>query len=205
MEIELEIEKGSRDHQLDSFLYFYCEGKYYFIIADGFGNSCQEKISASLNRIAELWIEVGDDIFKENNLNRVVDEKISMSFLAASFDSDKISFFSLGDCRIYLNSLLLSNDDSMAWRALIKRKSLKDTAALATIHPLRHTLTKCIGGGRDLFFEHGEHNINSGGKIVLCTDGAWSIFHESIINGKFSTDMIVSNTSDNSLAIVITT
>lgn len=203
MNIEFAMEKGSRESQLDNFLIFYYSNKYYFLIADGFDNSCIEKIFSSLNKIAELWIKNGDNIFKENNLNVAIEDNIKMSFLAASIDNYKLSFFSLGDCRIYSNKILLSSDDSMAWKALIKRKNQKDTAALTTIHPMRHTLTKCVGGGRSLSFEYGEHSIKEGEKVILCTDGAWSIFHKTITDGEFSTEMIIDGTIDNSLAVEI--
>jgi protein phosphatase len=55
-------------------------------------------------------------------------------------------------------------------------------AARATMPPeMTHTLTRCIGQNAELQIDQGTHQLKSGDRLLLCTDGLNKVLPESII------------------------
>lgn len=195
-------DQGSRDCNLDAFCCFSsARDKVFLIMADGFGESSQEGVYKTIRNLSALISNDGCEKILPEHLESSLEENVKISFLGVSIMNSCAHIVSSGDCRIYVNGQLISSDDSVAWKALIKRKSHDEAAKYATRHPLRNYLTSHVEKGKKVNFKEIDLNISPGDRVLICTDGVWSMFHNHIYNREFSLDMIHGNIIDNGMAL----
>lgn len=195
-------DQGKRDCKLDAFCCFSsARDKVFLMMADGFGESSQEGVYKTIQNLSSLISIEGPDKIHPEHLQSSLEEHVKISFLGVSIINSFAHIVSSGDCRIYANGQLISSDDSVAWKALIKRKSHSEVAKGAAKHPLRNYLTSHAEKGKKVNFKEIDLNIRPGDRVLVCTDGVWSIFHNHISNREFSLDMIHGNIIDNGMAL----
>jgi PPM family protein phosphatase len=93
----------------------------------------------------------------------------------------KLYFAHVGDSRLYLVRpdaiTRLTRDHSYVGR-LVESGIVRSEDAPS--HPQRHILTAALGSGKEILPDTSEHPVEMqpGDKIVLCTDGLWSVVTE---------------------------
>jgi PPM family protein phosphatase len=93
----------------------------------------------------------------------------------------KLYFAHVGDSRLYLIRpdaiTRLTRDHSYVGR-LVESGIVRSEDAQS--HPQRHILTAALGSGKEILPDVSEHpvEIHPGDKIMLCTDGLWSVVSE---------------------------
>lgn len=101
---------------------------------------------------------------------------------ALSIINRELFFVHVGDTRVYLvrpdSISRLTRDHSYVGR-LVESGIVRSEDAES--HPQRHILTAALGSGREIVPDASEKPIQleSGDKILLCTDGLWSVVPES--------------------------
>jgi len=196
-------DQGMRDKNLDFFTCLSTSDYTFIIIVDGYGDSCESKINIYLQEllqdlmISHEWINISD-ILKRN-----APKESFMSMLLAKIGDENIEICSIGDCRAYMNNVLITQDDSLAWQIISSRKSFKDVAELVANHPLRHKLTDSMRPNREKDIEALKIKISPGDKFLFCTDGVWPYFHKEICNDSFDPNSIFVKREDNSLALLV--
>ncbi|GAB2731534.1 PP2C family protein-serine/threonine phosphatase [Halomonas garicola] len=203
MLVNFSEDQGDRKCNLDAFCCFSSsENKFFLMLADGFGDSSQEGVYKTIRNLSHLISSSECEKINPEHLESSLEESVKISFLGLSVINNSFTHVvSSGDCRVYVNGQVLSSDDSVAWKALIKRKSHDDAAKYAVAHPLRNRLTSHVEKGRKVDFKEIDFKLSSGDRVLVCTDGVWSIFHDHISSGEFSLDMVCGNIIDNGMAL----
>ncbi len=203
MLVNFSEDQGNRKCNLDAFCCFSSsENKFFLMLVDGFGGSSQERVYKTISNLSNLVSSEECEKIHPEHLRSSLEECVKISFLGLSVINNSFAHVvSSGDCRVYVNGKVLSSDDSVAWKALIKRKSHDDAAKYAVSHPLRHVLTSHLEKGRKVELKEIDFKLKPGDRVLVCTDGVWSIFHEHISNGEFCLDMVRGNIIDNGMAL----
>lgn len=196
-------DQGMRDKNLDFFTCFSTFRSTFILLADGYGDSCESGINIYLQEICQALIISHEKIEISDILKRNPPKDSSMSILLAKIGNEYIEICSIGDCRAYMNNVLITQDDSLAWQRLSRRKSFEDVSELVANHPLRHKLTDSMKPNRKRNIETVEKKISPGDKFVFCTDGVWPYFHKEICNGSFDPNDIFVKREDNSLSLTV--
>jgi protein phosphatase len=106
---------------------------------------------------------------------------------AALFNGDQCVIGNVGDTRAYLlrsGSLQqLSTDDTML-ATMLQRGAL--SPAQAAVHPMRSVLTQAAGSQETLDVHVWEGAVIQGDKLLLCTDGLYSVVDEPTIRATLS-------------------
>lgn len=88
----------------------------------------------------------------------------------------------VGDCRIYVNSNLVTSDHSQAWQSIKGEYNYNVIGGLCIGHPRQHLLYKRLPTS-ELFLIK-EIHLESDYKIIIATDGFWTKHHYDIILNK---------------------
>jgi PPM family protein phosphatase len=105
---------------------------------------------------------------------------------ALAIVGQKLYFAHVGDSRLYLvrpEALIrLTRDHSYVGR-LVESGIVRSEDAQS--HPQRHILTAALGSGKEIEPDVSEHPVEMqpGDKILLCTDGLWSVVTEPELAG----------------------
>lgn len=206
MDLQYFHDQGERDENLDLFFCFSTGptgNALFLVLADGYGDSSEEDLSHYLQNICHELIKNHQEHTLSYVLKSTPPEKSRASVLVAKISGNELEICSIGDCRAYINNLLITTDDSLAWRNLFNRKPSEDVARLVAIHPLRHKLTDSMTPQRRKDITTLKMGVYDGDHLVFCTDGIWPIFHEDICSGSFNVKDINIKLEDNSLALSI--
>lgn len=101
---------------------------------------------------------------------------------ALAIVGQQLSFAHVGDSRLYLvrpaEILRLTRDHSFVGR-LVESGIVRSEDA--QWHPQRHILTAALGSGKEIAPDFSEQPVplQAGDKILLCTDGLWSVVGET--------------------------
>ena len=95
---------------------------------------------------------------------------------AALFAADRLVVSNVGDCRAYLirdgKTWQITRDHSMVAEQVAQ--GLIEPAA-AHDHPLRHVVTRAISGHQGVSIDTWEIRVESGDRILLCSDGVHAL------------------------------
>ncbi len=195
-----------RTNNEDSYLYWESEDEEEFrrkgrlaIIADGMGGyeGGQEASRLAVETVRHVY----DSRFDGNpqatllsafttaheNIQRYAHDHpqfhgMGTTCTALSIIDRELFFAHVGDTRVYLvrpdSISRLTRDHSYVGR-LVESGIVRSEDAES--HPQRHILTAALGSGREIFPDSSEKPIplEPGDKILLCTDGLWSVVPES--------------------------
>ncbi len=101
-----------------------------------------------------------------------VQHRMGATVVLASICGDRLYFAHIGDSRLYLLRgdafSQLTRDHSLVQSLVDKGEITPDEAA---IHPLRHQITRVVGGDDQVSPEIASQALEPGDRILLCTDG----------------------------------
>jgi len=172
--------QGKRSSNLDL---FYPLSEHIFLILDGYGSTQEEDISDFCRQISSESYEKLEDL-----LNAIQDFNPSFKSCITLLEirGEIIRYFYLGDIRIYVNSILVTEDHSYAWKLLERTKcfSREKIACKCLIHKYRNQIYKNIENIGDHKHEIVEINVDLPAEVLICTDGYWAFEHKEIIESK---------------------
>jgi protein phosphatase len=121
-------------------------------------------------------------------LSQAVDQesrsRMGTTIVVATIHGDRLYFAHLGDSRLYLlrGELFtqLTRDHSLV-QAMVDRGEI--TAEEAAIHPLRHQITRVVGGDDYISPEIASQALEPGDLVLLCTDGLSGVVPPETIRG----------------------
>lgn len=186
-----------RDENQDA--YFIDEAHKVFAVADGLGGlpgganasrrivELLHKSMRSINSkeerfdLAELIIEINKIIAKESQIAHPITGSGSTLTLCQILE-DQLFIGHVGDSATYLlrsgNFEKLTIDHTMA-QELVDKYGQSAHEFMPQAYP--HTLTRCIGQEGELRVEQTRLKLQSGDRIILCTDGLNKVVPESEI------------------------
>lgn len=172
--------QGKRDSNLDI---FFPVSEHMFLILDGYGSTQYEDISDFCRQISfGNYDDLEDLINKIQKLNPCFKSCITLLEIRGTI----IRYFYLGDIRIYVNSILVTEDHSYAWKLLERTKcfSREKIAGKCLTHKYRNQIYKNIENIGDYKHDIVEINIDFPAEVLICTDGYWALEHKAIIESK---------------------
>lgn len=197
---------GKREHNLDEYLIIQRDNKYFFIMIDGFCSTHTisievvkliKKIRMYLQLIfdSDKVSELNDFLYYINNkkklyVNKLNNYSLKLSVLIGCIQDNIFSVSHIGDCRLYINDQLYTQDDSKAWKKITKifQKSNNEFIGSHCInHAQQHFLLKSIPNYLDKMPLISRFKIKKGDRIIICTDGFWTKHHNNIISNCLNT------------------
>lgn len=192
---------GERDLNLDIANCFSTTDATFFLIADGYGKSTEKQIFNYIQKLSKKISNEGKETILLSHFYNSIAENEKLSLICCMVKNSLATIFHSGDCRLYINGKLFTNDETVAWRAVSKRKSLDDTASAVINHPMRNVLTNYISKNSIENINILEVKVSKKDKIILCTDGVWSLFHDDILSNNFDAAKIIGSLIDNGTVI----
>jgi len=184
---------------------FYASGEHaVFAVADGMGgHECGEVAShLALEAIIQhaegiaqaeptaLPAQLHQAIQDANAaiLSQTVDQdarsRMGTTIVVAAIHGDRLYFAHIGDSRLYLlrGDLFtqLTRDHSLV-QTMVDRGEI--TPEEAAIHPLRHQITRVVGGDDYISPEIASQALEPGDLVLLCTDGLSGVVEPDILRG----------------------
>lgn len=190
---------GNRSSNQDRCLVLKRRGAALLAVADGMGGHPRGDLAAqtavdSLGRSFLSCREPGRDPrrFLEQALHHAHLEIVDVGHaqqppieprttcVACLVHSDRAWWAHLGDSRLYLlrqGTIVTRTRDHTPVEEMVKEGLLTDDA-LRT-HPLRNTVSRCLGGPQALpDVSFGRARLETGDTLLLCSDGLWSALSE---------------------------
>jgi len=99
-------------------------------------------------------------------------ERMGTTLVLATIRGDRLYFAHIGDSRLYLargDALSQLTRDHSLVQSLVDRGEI--TPEEAAIHPLRHQITRVVGGDNYVSPEIASQALEAGDSMLLCTDG----------------------------------
>ncbi|MDO5329334.1 MAG: Stp1/IreP family PP2C-type Ser/Thr phosphatase [Coriobacteriia bacterium] len=183
-----------RDHNEDSLLV----ESPLFAVADGMGGHAAGEVASeiavdSLTKHAPRNFDVDGlaravEIANEDIIKAVLEgegkQGMGTTMTAAIIDGNKVCIAQVGDSRAYLlhNSKLqqITRDHSLM-ADLIETGQI--TPAEARVHPNRSLITRALGSDPDTFADKYEIEVESGDRLLLCSDGLSGMLEDDILQG----------------------
>jgi serine/threonine protein phosphatase PrpC len=187
--------QGDRDGNEDRVGYSFSREVLLMVVADGMGGHQQGEVAAEIavNEIQRRFQQEARNRLRRpqdflvgtiNEAHRaIVSHAVANSLLecprttcVACIVQDGIAYWAhAGDSRLYLlrgGRLIASTQDHSRVQQMIDSGSI--TQAMAATHPERNKIYSCLGGVvPPIIAVGGEHRLEVGDTIVLCTDGFW--------------------------------
>jgi len=115
--------------------------------------------------------------------------RMGTTIVVATIHGDRLYFAHLGDSRLYLLRgevfTQLTRDHSLV-QAMVDRGEI--TAEEAAIHPLRHQITRVVGGDDYISPEIASQALQPDDLVLLCTDGLSGVVPPETIHGILAGD-----------------
>ena len=189
--------------------YFVSADDGVFAIADGMGGHEQGEIASHLaintvaayrERLATAEASELANILYEavQSANQSIltqsDEKdararMGTTLIIGALFGDRLYFAHIGDSRLYLLRgnifTQLTRDHSLVQSMVDRGEISQDEAA---IHPLRHQITRVVGGDEHISPEIASQALEEGDQILLCTDGLTGVVEPAQIKRLLSED-----------------
>ena len=187
---------------------YYASGEYAVVaVADGMGGHDYGEVASHLALEAiiqhaetiahaeptELPAQLHQTIQDANAaiLSQTVDQeartRMGTTIVLATLHGDRLYFAHIGDSRLYLlrGELFtqLTRDHSLV-QAMVDRGEI--TPEEAAIHPLRHQITRVVGGDDYISPEIASQTLEPGDLVLLCTDGLSGVVPPETIRGILS-------------------
>lgn len=158
-------------------------------VADGMGGHAGGEVAAALAitliEAAFTGRSVDELVAAVRAANRAIAERadtmaglegMGTTICAAGAIADgQVAVVNVGDSRAYLfrdGELRQLTDDHSVTGELVRRGEL--TAAAAAEHPHRNVLTRALGVGSTVDVDAALHDLHSGDRLLLCTDGLFN-------------------------------
>ncbi|HEY5616823.1 MAG TPA: protein phosphatase 2C domain-containing protein [Vicinamibacterales bacterium] len=139
------------------------------------------RLSALANRLQVAIRSANRTLAARAQTNAALDGS-GATVAAALFGTDDVAISHVGDCRAYLlrNGHLsqMTRDHSVVAEQMAM--GLIDAQAART-HPLRHVVTRAVSGQAGMAVDTLELKIESGDRLLLCSDGIHSVLTDKEI------------------------
>ena len=204
-----------RDHNEDSFLL----RTPLFVVSDGMGGHAAGEVASSIavDTIGERAPGTADDALlgaavEAANLAVIKGAEDGMgkpgmgcTATAVLVEKDRMAVAHVGDSRVYMlhhGTLVRITHDHSFVEELVDSGQI--TADEARTHPSRSIITRALGSDPDMYADHFSLEVNSGDRIILCSDGLSSMVPDDEIEAVAVSSATPQQTADNLVAAALT-
>ena len=204
-----------RGHNEDSFLL----RTPLFMVSDGMGGHAAGEVASSIavETVGEQAPGTADDVL----LGAAV-EAANMAVIEASeqgigkpgmgctatavlIEKNKMAVAHVGDSRIYVlrhGTLVRVTHDHSYVEELVDSGQI--TADEARTHPSRSIITRALGSDPDMYADHFTLEVNTGDRLILCSDGLSGMIPDSEIESLAVSSATPQQAADNLVAAALT-
>ncbi len=204
-----------RDHNEDSFLL----RTPLFVVSDGMGGHAAGEVASSIavDTIGERAPGTADDALlgaavEAANLAVIKGAEDGMgkpgmgcTATAVLVEKDRMAVAHVGDSRVYMlhhGTLVRITHDHSFVEELVDSGQI--TADEARTHPSRSIITRALGSDPDMYADHFSLEVNSGDRIILCSDGLSSMVPDDEIEAVAVSSATPQQAADNLVAAALT-
>lgn len=204
-----------RGHNEDSFLL----RTPLFVVSDGMGGHAAGEVASSIavDVIGEKAPATADDVLlgaavEAANLAVIkgAEEGIGKPGMgctasAVLIEKNKMAVAHVGDSRVYVlhhGTLVRVTHDHSFVEELVDSGQI--TADEARTHPSRSVITRALGSDPDMYADHFCLEINTGDRVILCSDGLSSMISDSEIEALAVSSATPQQAADNLTAAALT-
>ena len=204
-----------RGHNEDSFLL----RAPLFVVSDGMGGHAAGEVASSIavETVGELAPGSADDVLlgaAVEAANRAVirgaEEGIGKPGMgctatAVLVEKNHVAVAHVGDSRVYLlhqGTLVRITHDHSYVEELVDSGQI--TADEAREHPSRSIITRALGSDPDMYADHFTLEVNTGDRLILCSDGLSSMIPDSEIESLAVSSDTPQQAADNLVAAALT-
>ena len=204
-----------RGHNEDSFLL----RAPLFVVSDGMGGHAAGEVASSIavETVGELAPGTADDVLlgaAVEAANRAVirgaEEGIGKPGMgctatAVLVEKNHVAVAHVGDSRVYLlhqGTLVRITHDHSYVEELVDSGQI--TADEAREHPSRSIITRALGSDPDMYADHFTLEVNTGDRLILCSDGLSSMIPDSEIESLAVSSDTPQQAADNLVAAALT-
>ena len=165
-----------------------------YAVADGMGGHRGGEVASSLaletvqslferkeGSLADQVAQANRAVFERSQNDRAV-SGMGTTLTAALIDGNKVHLVHVGDSRAYLlrggQLTQLTEDHTLVHRMVVEGEI---TAEEAETHPHRSILTRALGVDEKVQVDEGDVQVESGDRLLLCTDGLTGMVPEDEI------------------------
>ncbi len=204
-----------RGHNEDSFLL----RPPLFVVCDGMGGHAAGEVASSIaiETIGALAPGSADDVLlgaAVEAANRAVirsaEEGIGKPGMGCTascvlVEKDRVAIAHVGDSRVYLlhqGMLVRLTHDHSYVEELVDSGQI--TADEARTHPSRSIITRALGSDPDMYADHFTLEVNSGDRLIVCSDGLSGMISDSEIESLAVSSATPQQAADNLVAAALT-
>lgn len=164
---------GERSENLDRLSFFESDGELFVALLDAY-ESFSSDVSLYFNSLCDSLKEHGDLYYAVSHVNSV---KVKASLLVCKLSKGVVEYISMGDCRIYINGVVATEDDTVAWEKLSRKGFPKeDIARFVCRHPRRHILKNFISHKSVGALPRPKKiNVQEDDVLIFSSDGGWEV------------------------------
>lgn len=173
---------GGRSESLDRLSFFESGGVLFIALIDAY-ESDSDNVSLYFDSLCSSLKEHGDLRYAVSNIFPL---NIKASLVVSKISEGVVEYISVGDCRIYINGLLITEDDTVAWDKLSsKGYTPEDIACLVCRHPRRHILKRFISSNSIGSLPIPKKiNIKEGDVLTFSSDGGWEVLNDYFVTSE---------------------
>ena len=204
-----------RGHNEDSFLL----RAPLFVVSDGMGGHAAGEVASSIavETVGELAPGTADDVLlgaaveaANKAVIRGAEEGIGKPGMgctatAVLVEKNRVAVAHVGDSRVYLlhqGTLVRITHDHSYVEELVDSGQI--TADEARTHPSRSIITRALGSDPDMYADHFTLEVNTGDRIILCSDGLSSMISDSELESLAVSSATPQQAADNLVAAALT-
>lgn len=204
-----------RGHNEDSFLI----RPPLFVVCDGMGGHAAGEVASSIaiETIGSLAPGSADDVLlgaaveaANKAVIRSAEEGIGKPGMGCTascvlVEKDRVAIAHVGDSRVYLlhqGMLVRLTHDHSYVEELVDSGQI--TADEARIHPSRSIITRALGSDPDMYADHFTLEVNSGDRLIVCSDGLSSMISDSEMESLAVSSATPQQAADNLVAAALT-
>lgn len=203
-----------REHNEDSFLV----QPPLFAVCDGMGGHAAGEVASfiAVETIGKQAPHCANDVLLGASVEAANTEIINQAAQGhgkpgmgctascALIENNKIAIAHVGDSRIYLlhnGSLVRLTHDHSFVEELVDAGEI--TADEARVHPSRSIITRALGSDPDMYADHFKLDINTGDRIIICSDGLSSMIEDAKIESLAVSAVHPQSCADNLVAAAL--
>ena len=204
-----------RGHNEDSFLL----RTPLFMVSDGMGGHAAGEVASSIavETVGEQAPGTADDVLLGASVeaaNMAVIEAAEQGIgkpgmgctaTAVLIEKNKMAVAHVGDSRAYVlrqGTLVRVTHDHSYVEELVDSGQI--TADEARTHPSRSIITRALGSDPDMYADHFSLEVNTGDRIILCSDGLSSMISDSEIESVAVSSATPQQAADNLVSAALT-
>lgn len=204
-----------RSHNEDSFLL----RAPLFAVSDGMGGHAAGEVASSIavDTIGEKAPGTADDVLlgaavEAANLAVIKGAQdgigkpgMGCTATCVLIEKNKMAVAHVGDSRAYMlrhGTLVRVTHDHSYVEELVDAGEI--TADEARVHPSRSIITRALGSDPDMYADHFSLEVNTGDRIILCSDGLSSMVPDSQIESVAVSSATPQQCADNLVSLALT-